>query len=66
MSTWTDRARLYIRGRAFLLDLGADPATDGDLQVGGGQLQTRLIGGQENVAEDGQGAARGDRTADDR
>ncbi|WP_018112459.1 hypothetical protein [Thermus igniterrae] len=24
MSTWTDRARLYIRGRAFLLDLGEE------------------------------------------
>lgn len=26
MSTWTDRARLYIRGRAFLLDLGEEVA----------------------------------------
>ncbi|APD10136.1 MULTISPECIES: hypothetical protein [Thermus] len=24
MSTWTDRARLYVRGRALLLDLGRE------------------------------------------
>ncbi|GLV49055.1 hypothetical protein TJA_21580 [Thermus sp. LT1-2-5] len=24
MSTWTDRARLYVRGRALLLDLGKE------------------------------------------
>lgn len=26
MSTWTDRARLLVRGRAFLLDLGEEVA----------------------------------------
>jgi hypothetical protein len=24
MSTWTDRARLFVKGKAFLLDLGAE------------------------------------------
>ncbi|WP_038057176.1 hypothetical protein [Thermus amyloliquefaciens] len=26
MSTWTDRARLYVRGRVLLLDLGEEAA----------------------------------------
>jgi hypothetical protein len=42
---------------AFFLDLSADPAGQGDLQVGGGQLETAAVAGHENVAGDGQRAA---------
>ena len=44
--------------RALVCDLRADPAGDAQLQVGGRQAQAALIGGEQDVAEHRQGAAR--------
>ena len=52
-------------GGAFLLDLGADPAGDAQLQVGGGKAQAPFIGGDQDIGQHGQGAAGGYGTRDD-
>ncbi len=43
-----------------------DPVGDPDLEVGGGQLEPRVLGLDEDVAEDRQGAPGGDGPAHDR
>jgi hypothetical protein len=53
------------RDRALFFHLGADPAGDGDLQVGGRQPQTRVVRRQQDIARDREGALGGDGPPDD-
>ena len=52
--------------RAVDVDLARDPVGDPDLEVRRGQLEAAVLGPDEDVAEDRQGAAGRDRPADDR
>src|SRR5206468_205528 len=50
---------------ALFLDGSLNPAAHRDLEVGGSELQAVLVGGDENIRRDGQGAAGSDGAADD-
>ena len=52
--------------RAVDVDLGRDPVGDPDLEVRGSELQAAVLGPDEDVAEDRQGAPRRDRATHDR
>ena len=52
--------------RAVGLDLARHPVDEPDLEVGRGQAEAAVLGLEEDVGEDGQGASIGDRPAHDR
>jgi hypothetical protein len=53
------------RGRAADLDLAGNPVRHPDLEVGGGQLEAAVLGSEEDVVQDRQGAPCRDGAADD-
>jgi hypothetical protein len=53
------------RDRALLFDRGADPAAQRDLEVGGRELEAAIVGREEDVRRDREGAPRRDGPPDD-
>ena len=53
------------RDRAFILDVRAYPVADRQLEVGGRELELAAVGGEQDVAQHGEGALCGNDPSDD-